>query len=205
MAPSSGSTFEVIEAASEEISGRIAEAGQEDMNRAIDAAKRAFDEGPWPRLTHEERADYLRRLGEGLDRRTSDLALLWLVEVGVVNFMAEMVLGSVGSIFAYYASLATEFPFVERHQPMAGEIGLLVREPVGVVGAIVPWNRCLADQPARRLHGPIVTGTHPHAVSPGSPHESCCRFIACCRSRCRRGIRCRRRLVVRSRRRCRAA
>ena len=63
--PTSDATFEVIDSGTEEPYYRIAAAAPDDMARAVAAARLAFDEGPWSRLTHAERADYLRALGCG--------------------------------------------------------------------------------------------------------------------------------------------
>jgi aldehyde dehydrogenase (NAD+) len=141
IAPSTSSAFDVLQPATEERFCQVAEAKEADMDRAVAAARFAFDKGPWPRMSHAERAGYLRALGAGLNRRAADLALIWSSEMGVVNYMAQFIVADIGQIYDDYAALAEQFPFVERHQPTAGgEVGLLVREPVGVVGAIVPWN-----------------------------------------------------------------
>ncbi len=139
--PSSDAVFDVIQPATEEIYFQAAEAKAVDMDRAIAAARAAFDQGPWPRMTHGQRAEYLRAMAAEFRRRNLDLSQIWSSESGILHSVAEAGTGGVGGIYDYYASLATDFPFVERHQPTAGgEVGLLVREPVGVVGAIVPWN-----------------------------------------------------------------
>jgi acyl-CoA reductase-like NAD-dependent aldehyde dehydrogenase len=139
--PSTTATFDVVHPATEERFSQVAEAKEADMERAVAAARSAFDHGPWPRMSHAERAAHLRALGAALNRRARDLALIWSSEMGVVNVMAQFIVADIGQIYADYAALADDFPFIERHPPTAGgEVGLLVREPVGVVGAIVPWN-----------------------------------------------------------------
>jgi aldehyde dehydrogenase (NAD+) len=138
--PSSGATIAVTDSTSEEVFLSVAEAKEADMSRAVTAAREAFDEGPWPRLTHAERAGYLRAIAEGLRQRGSDLGQVWPRESGVLYAMAQHI-GAVGAAtFDYYAGLADTFPFEERATPAVGQFGLLVREPVGVVGAIIPWN-----------------------------------------------------------------
>jgi acyl-CoA reductase-like NAD-dependent aldehyde dehydrogenase len=138
--PASGSSIDVVDSATEELYFTIAEASAADMDRAVTGARAAFDEGQWPRLAHTERAAYLRAIAAGLRDRASDLAQLWPRESGVLYSMSLGSIPAVAATFDYYASLADTFAF---EQPMPSSItdfGMLVREPVGVVGAIVPWN-----------------------------------------------------------------
>jgi acyl-CoA reductase-like NAD-dependent aldehyde dehydrogenase len=141
VAPSSGSTFDVVDSATEELFFRVAEAQPPDMDRAIGAARTAFDEGPWPRLSHGERAEVMRALSAGLTARSDDLGEIWPRQSGVLHKIAQYSAMGAAGTFDYYAGLADTFPFEEPATPTAGgQFGLLVREPVGVVGAIVPWN-----------------------------------------------------------------
>ena len=143
--PSSAASIDVIDSGTEELYYSIAEAAPEDMSRAVAAARHAFDEGPWTRTTHAERADYLRALGAGLQERNDVLGQLWPRESGALYKFAQFA-GQIGSgALGAYAALADTFPFEEECQPtLGGEFGLLVREPVGVVGAIIPWNAPMA-------------------------------------------------------------
>jgi aldehyde dehydrogenase (NAD+) len=143
--PSSDSTFDVIDSSTEESYFRVAEAQAADISRAVDAAREAFDNGPWPRLSHAERAGYLRALAEGVRKRSGDIAQIWPRQSGVLLSVAGPFTNAAASSFDFYAGLADTFPFEEPAQPTAGgEFGLLVREPVGVVGAIIPWNAPIA-------------------------------------------------------------
>jgi acyl-CoA reductase-like NAD-dependent aldehyde dehydrogenase len=140
--PSTGDLLEVIAPATEQIYMRVADAKEADIDRAVLAAREAFDRGPWPRMKHSERAAYLRAMGKLLNERAADVAAVWPNEMGVVHAVAQAFAGTVGGVYDYYAGLADTFPFEERfdHPPGGGRVALLVREPVGVVGAIVPWN-----------------------------------------------------------------
>jgi acyl-CoA reductase-like NAD-dependent aldehyde dehydrogenase len=140
--PSTGDLLEVIAPATEQIYMRVADAKEADIDRAVLAAREAFDRGPWPRMKHSERAAYLRAMGKLLNERAADVAAVWPNEMGVVHAVAQAFAGTVGGVYEYYAGLADTFPFEERfdHPPGGGRVALLVREPVGVVGAIVPWN-----------------------------------------------------------------
>jgi aldehyde dehydrogenase (NAD+) len=138
--PSSNATIEVIDSGTEEHFFSIAEAKEADMKRAVGAAREAFDHGPWSRLSHAERAEYLRRIANELRGRADDIAQIWPRESGVLHGIAQLAANGTADTFDYYAGLADTFPFEEEAQPTAGEFGLVVREPVGVVGAIIPWN-----------------------------------------------------------------
>jgi acyl-CoA reductase-like NAD-dependent aldehyde dehydrogenase len=139
--PSSSDEIDVINASTEDVFFRVAEAKAEDMDRAIAAAREAFDRGPWPQMSHAERAAYLVKIAAALEERALEIGQIWSGQMGVLNSIAQASGPGHGRPWRYYAELAEEFPFQERHTPTAGgNIGLLVREPVGVVGAIIPWN-----------------------------------------------------------------
>jgi aldehyde dehydrogenase (NAD+) len=143
--PSSESMIDVIDSGTEQLYFSVAEAKEPDILRAIAAARLAFDEGPWPRLSHEERAEFLRALASAVKDRAEDISQIWPREAGVLYGIAQYAASGAAGIFDYYAGLASTFAFEEEAQPTeGGEFGLLVREPVGVVAAIIPWNAPLA-------------------------------------------------------------
>ena len=139
-APSSGATIDVIDSSTEQIYFRVPEAQPADIDRAVTAARRAFDEGPWPRMTHADRAEFLTGIAAGLRDRAEDIGQIWPRESGVLQVIAKHGAAGIAGAFDYYAGLARTFPFEEKARPSQGVFGLLVREPVGVVGAIIPWN-----------------------------------------------------------------
>ena len=140
VAPSSTATIDVIDSATEELYFRVPEAQAADMDQAVSAARRAFDEGPWPTMTHVQRAEFLRGIAAGIRERAEDIGQIWPRESGALYMIARYGAEGIASGFDYYAGLADTFPFEEKAQPTMGAFGLLVREPVGVVGAIIPWN-----------------------------------------------------------------
>ncbi len=138
--PSSDATIDVIDSDTEEVYFSVPEAQAADIERAVTAARTAFDQGPWPAMTHVDRAEFLRGIGDGLRRRADDIGQIWPRESGALHLIAQHSAAGTAAGFDYYADLAKTFPFEERAQPSMGEFGLIVHEPVGVVGAIIPWN-----------------------------------------------------------------
>jgi aldehyde dehydrogenase (NAD+) len=140
VAPSSDATITVIDSDTEQAYFTVAEAQAADIDRAVSAAKEAFDHGPWPRLTHAQRAEYMRAIGAELARRSDEIGQIWPRESGVLHAVARFGGAGAQKTFDAFAAQASTFPFEEPAKPSAGQFGLLVREPVGVVGAIIPWN-----------------------------------------------------------------
>jgi acyl-CoA reductase-like NAD-dependent aldehyde dehydrogenase len=141
IAPSTNRSFDVIQPFSEELYFRVAEARHDDVSRAVTAARVGFDRGPWPRMTHRQRAEYLRKIATGIRDRTPIISQIWSSEMGILHAAAQASVAGIAGTYDYYANLADKFAFEERHEPTnGGSVGLLVREPVGVVGAIIPWN-----------------------------------------------------------------
>ncbi len=134
VAPSGRGSIGVIDAATEETIGRIPSGNEEDVDRAVQAAARAFP--GWSATPVAERARWLERLKEGLAARAEEIATTISAEVGSPIAMARTIqAGLPVAVTGSYPAIAREFPFEER-------IGnsVVVREPVGVVAAITPWN-----------------------------------------------------------------
>ncbi len=138
--PSSDAMIDVIDSGTEELFYRVPEARPEDIARAVGAARDAFDNGKWSSLSHKERAEYLRAFGPAIEKRADMLAQLWPRESGTIHAIAKFAAKGMQKDFDAYASLAETFTFEEPATPSQGGFGLIVREPVGTVGAIVPWN-----------------------------------------------------------------
>jgi aldehyde dehydrogenase (NAD+) len=140
-AASSGATIDVITPSTEKLFVTVAEAREADMNRAVASARQAFDEQGWRTLSHAERGRYVKALGDALRARADDVVRIWTSEMGVTRAMGHGALQIALDAYDQYAAMADTFPFEERHSARwGGSVGLLVREPVGVVGAIIPWN-----------------------------------------------------------------
>jgi aldehyde dehydrogenase (NAD+) len=139
VAPASGLTTEVIYPFTEAPIGRAALAGSADVDGAVRAARAAFDDGPWPRTTPGERATVLRRAATAIEARTDELARLTTLEVG--SPLADVGLQvAVAKLFLdWHADQAEIYPWEEDRPGVFSRL-LVRRVPVGVVGAIVPWN-----------------------------------------------------------------
>lgn len=141
VSPVRGGRIEVISAHSEEVIATVAEGSEADMDAAVSAARKAFDDGPWPRLSPLERAEYLRRLSAELAPRLPELARAWVDQIGALASVAPMVIGGGNFWFDFYADLAQTYEFEKRTTPFDGQgTAIVVREPVGVTAAIAPWN-----------------------------------------------------------------
>jgi aldehyde dehydrogenase (NAD+) len=132
-------TIGVVSPATEEVVGRAPDGSAADVERAVDAARTAFDSGPWPSTPPAERADLLDRAAELLAGRSAELASLITTEMGSPITFSQFVQvpGPLATLRAT-ARLARTFPFEEERGGRSRS--LVVHEPVGVVAAIVPWN-----------------------------------------------------------------
>jgi acyl-CoA reductase-like NAD-dependent aldehyde dehydrogenase len=138
--PATGQRNLVISPHSEELIGETPQATQGDVDRAVAAARKAFDDGPWPRLAVSERMEKIEKLAAVYTAQADEMADLITAEMGSPRSFSR--LGqALGAVSQMHLNLATakEFGWVERRQGLFGEVQVR-RAPVGVVGAIVPWN-----------------------------------------------------------------
>lgn len=139
--PSTDSQLSVVSPSTEEHFISVAEAQADDVNRAVAAAREAFDHGPWPRMSHRERAAYLLAAADVLERRADEACRLWTSEMGIVFGHAQLFTAGLPDALRYYAGLADKYPFIEEAQGQdTDRQAFLVREPVGVAALILPWN-----------------------------------------------------------------
>jgi len=138
--PSSSATFDVRSPTSGELVGRVPEAREADVDRAVAAARQAFDEGPWPRMAPSERAVVLTKAAEAIRNDMQGMSELISNEMG-----SPVSWGSLAQVFAptmildYYAGLGSTFAFDTVKDGLLGPV-MVTKEPVGVVAAITPWN-----------------------------------------------------------------
>ncbi|MEW1659956.1 aldehyde dehydrogenase [Streptomyces sp. NPDC093707] len=135
-----GVTFSVVSPRDGQVLAEVADAGAAEVDAAVAAARRAFDDGPWPRLSPAERGRVLLRLADLLEERRSELALTISLEMGKpVSDAHDIEMRAVISTFRWYGGLADKLTDESPHTA-SDALALVTREPAGVVGAVVPWN-----------------------------------------------------------------
>jgi aldehyde dehydrogenase (NAD+) len=137
--------LDVINPATEEAIGQVPQASIADVDRAVAAARLAFDEGPWARMSPRERSDALLRFCQVVADRRPELVDLIIAEAGSARPIAEMMQFDTGFRYAeWMAERTASFPFQDPLPVQAGARGLgqgvIVKEPLGVVAAITPFN-----------------------------------------------------------------
>lgn len=142
----SGSTLETFNPATGEVLAHVAAGDREDVERAVSAARRAFDNGPWPKMTPSERGRLIWRLADLLEQNLQEFALLETLDNGkplTVAAGADVPLAV--DLFRYMAGWATKIegntiPISVPYTPGAQYLAYTLREPIGVVAQIIPWN-----------------------------------------------------------------
>jgi acyl-CoA reductase-like NAD-dependent aldehyde dehydrogenase len=140
MDASSGKTFPTINPATGEILTQIAEGDARDVDAAVRAARKAFESGPWPEMSASDRGRILWRIGDLIDKYNEEIGTLETLDNGKPIFESRQVdIPMVAEVFRYYAGWATKIH--GETVPVRGPfLNYTLREPLGVVAAIVPWN-----------------------------------------------------------------
>jgi len=163
-APAGTERFEVRSPSDQSLVGTAPQATAADVDRAVAAARRAFDDGPWPWTTGPERAEVLAKISTGIQTRMDDMAKLIANENGSpysFAIIAQVLAASM--VFDYFTDLARTYPFEEVRQGMLGP-AVVRKEPVGVSAGIVPWNVPLYIT-AMKLGAAIAAGS-PMIIKP---------------------------------------
>ena len=143
-----GRTYSLPNPATEEPVALAPDAALADVESAVAAARRAFDEGPWPRTPLAERVAVLHRIADGIERRKDEFRDVLVAAYGAEFVTHAQQLESPIQLIRNYAELARRFPFeevmplVEQATPVRSNLvsTLLVRQPVGVCALIPTWN-----------------------------------------------------------------
>ena len=137
-----GRTFDSIDPATGEVLARVAEAGVEDVDRAVAAARKSFDNRVWRDLPPAERAKVLWAIGDKIEENAQELAELDSLDNGKpINEMLLFDVPLSAATFRYYAGWATKLDGATQQTSFPGSyLSYTLREPVGVVGQIIPWN-----------------------------------------------------------------
>jgi len=161
--PSSDRRIDVISPVTEEVIAQVPEAQEADVDRAVKAARRAFDEGPWPRMSPEERAAALLRVRAEVERRFDEMALSFTQEIGAPLVVSNLFHQNALKMWNDAATLHKASPFEETRDTPDGPVRV-VREPVGVVATIIPWNGPVAT--ASLKIGPALAAGCPVILKP---------------------------------------
>jgi len=137
---SDGKRFDSINPATEQPWCSIPESTGDDINRAVESAHAAFTSGPWARLTPTERGKYLRRLAELLDEKSEHLGRIETIDTGKMLKETRWQAKYIAEFFHFYAGCADKVSGQTLPIDKPDMITLTLREPLGVIAAVVPWN-----------------------------------------------------------------
>ena len=138
--PSGSAKLNVISPVTEQVVMTFPEAAPADVDRAVAAAREAFDKGPWPRMSPQERGAALLKVAANLKARLPELAQVWTTQVGAPISLTRYLSGQPPELFEYYGKLIQSYALVDERKGGHGERVRVVKEPIGTVAAITPWN-----------------------------------------------------------------
>jgi acyl-CoA reductase-like NAD-dependent aldehyde dehydrogenase len=142
VAAKSGKTFETINPANEEVLALAAEGDKTDVDEAVKAARKALD-GKWSTLSPHQRAQYLLRIADLIEKHADELGTLESLNNGMAISLAKGMASGAADTFRYYAGWATKI-YGETNPSDPSMFNYTLREPVGVCGQIIPWNGPIA-------------------------------------------------------------
>jgi betaine-aldehyde dehydrogenase len=172
VAPEGSDTIAVISPSTEEVIARVPDGTEADIDKAVAAARTAFDRGPWPRMTPVERAEILTKVAAQLVAEMNEMAEIITNEMGSpISFSALGQVLAPSMIFKYYADLASTFAFDELRTGLLNPNMLVSKEPVGVVGAIAPWNVPLFIAAAKLAPSLVAGCTVVYKPAPETPFD----------------------------------
>uniref|UniRef100_A0A2P2ILK7 aldehyde dehydrogenase (NAD(+)) n=1 Tax=Rhizophora mucronata TaxID=61149 RepID=A0A2P2ILK7_RHIMU len=136
----SGKTFETIDPRTGEVTASVAEGEKEDIDKAVKAARHAFEEGPWPRMSGYARGRIMMKFADLIEENIEELAALDTIDAGKLFGWGKVIdIPSAAKLLRYYAGAADKIH--GEVLKMSRELhGYTLREPIGVVGHIIPWN-----------------------------------------------------------------
>src|SRR5580698_2665560 len=173
VAPEGTDTISVVSPSTEEVIARVPDGTEGDIDKAVAAARTAFDHGPWPRMTTAERGDILAKVGAQIMAEMDDMAAIITQEMGSpISFAGLGQVMAPSMIFNYYAGLATTFAFDEVRTGLLNPQVLVTKEPVGVVGAIAPWNVPLFIAAAKLAPSLVGGCTVVYKPAPETPFDA---------------------------------
>ncbi|MFT3661443.1 MAG: aldehyde dehydrogenase family protein [Gordonia sp. (in: high G+C Gram-positive bacteria)] len=139
VAAESGKTFDTVNPTTEQVLASVSQAGPEDVEAAVTAARAAFESGPWSQMAPNERARLLRNLAGLMEENVAELAELETLDNGMTIGTAQAFMQvAIESIYYYAGAVQQVFGSTAPSAP--GNFNYILRQPLGVVGAIIPWN-----------------------------------------------------------------
>lgn len=147
VAPATNARIKVISPVTEAVLATVPDASTADIDAAVAAARHAFDDGPWRRMRPAERASHMRRVGEELTKRLPEMSRTFTAEIGAPAAVSEYFHENAVTVWNDACSLHERVSFEDRRIGTSGSTpaeAVILREPVGVVGMITPWNAPVA-------------------------------------------------------------
>jgi acyl-CoA reductase-like NAD-dependent aldehyde dehydrogenase len=175
--PSTDATVEVLNPADGSVVAEVAEPSIADADRAVAAARQAFEEGPWPTMPVEERVAICRRFAAAIEARGEEIGRAWTIESGAPIGYSGIMGGVAAGIWQHVLSLAPTLQFEERRTSDTGDV-LIRREPVGTVLAILTYNGPV-NLMGMKVFPALVAGC-PVVVKPAVESQLTMRLIADC-------------------------
>ncbi|MER6089555.1 aldehyde dehydrogenase [Streptomyces bluensis] len=164
--------IEVVSPHTEAVIGRVPHASRADVDRAVAVARRAFDEGPWPRATLDERIEVVTRIKDAIAVRHEEIARVISAQNGT-PYTSSIMVQALASMMVWDAAITTArgFTYEEKRDGVLGKL-LVRREPVGVVAAVVPWNVPQFTAAAKLAPALLAGCTAVLKVSPETPLDA---------------------------------
>ena len=171
----SSKTFESVNPYTGKVWATAPEAGEEDVDRAVRAAREAFDAGPWGKMTGTERARLIRRLAELIAENAESLALFESTDNGKLLKEMRQQLNAMPEWYYYFAGAADKIHGETIPSDKANFLVYTRREPIGVVGAVVPWNSPSCCSPGSRASpcGRVYLSGETRRADPGLDLRVC--------------------------------
>ena len=135
----SGKTFETINPATEQVVATVARADASDVDAAVKAARKAFTAPSWSEITPYERANYLLKIADLIAEHTDELATIQTIDMGMPLSQSKAMTATMVDVFRYFAGWTTKI-FGQTYPSNSSSMTYTIREPLGIVGAIIPWN-----------------------------------------------------------------
>ncbi|PJE27188.1 Geranial dehydrogenase [Pseudooceanicola marinus] len=174
VAPKGDKTLEVISPVTEQKVMEYPEASTADVDDAVAAARDAFDNGPWPRMSPKERAGYLRKVADNIEARLDEIASSWTGQMGAPISLTKILAPQNVTLFRYYADLidSNSYSFTDERERADGGRVVVAKEPVGVCAAITPWNAPMVLLTYKIAAGLAAGCTFVAKPSPETPLEA---------------------------------